>query len=149
MHFEKPAALAVQGRPQQSHDETGCQMTGDKFRADGYIKASRPDQNKVSPLDSLAWSDASSEMRCKFVADIGGRAWLAAMPPEWLPELERSVEQHRVANLPPPLPSRGIGRWHSGVSAKALRLRNVRPIHDIGFRAAHSEPREDCAAGTR
>jgi len=124
-------------------------MTGDKFRADGYIKASRPDQNKVSPLDSLAWSDASSEMRCKFVADIGGRAWLAAMPPEWLPELERSVEQHRVANLPPPLPSRGIGRWHSGVSAKALRLRNVRPIHDIGFRAAHSEPREDCAAGTR
>ena len=66
----------------QSHDETGCQMTGDKFRAraDGYIKASRPDPNKVSPLNSLAWSDTSSGMRCKLVADIGGRAWLAAMP---------------------------------------------------------------------
>jgi hypothetical protein len=82
-------------------------MTDDKFRAraDGHIKASRPDPDKVSPLNSLAWSDASSEMRCKFVADIGGRAWLAAMPPEWLPELERYVEQHRVANRPPPLPA--------------------------------------------
>jgi hypothetical protein len=44
-------------------------------------------------------------MRCKLVADIGGRAWLAAMPPEWFPELERYVEQRRVANLPPPLPA--------------------------------------------
>jgi len=82
-------------------------MTCDKFRAwaDGYIKASRPDPNKVSPLNSLAWSDTSSGMRCKLVADIGGRAWLAAMPPEWFPELERYVEQRRVANLPPPLPA--------------------------------------------
>jgi hypothetical protein len=63
-----------------------------------------PDPNKVSPLNSLAWSDASSNLRCKFVADIGVRAWLAAIPPEWLPELERYVEQHRVAN-PPPLPA--------------------------------------------
>ncbi len=85
MHFEKPATLAVQGRPQQSHDETGCQMTGDKFRAraDGYIKnarvvtdpehklahagvaerSSRPDPNKVSPLNSLAWFDASTLAR--------------------------------------------------------------------------------------
>jgi hypothetical protein len=81
-------------------------MTGDKFRAraDGYVKASRPDPNKVSPLNSLAWSDASSNLRCKFVADIGVRAWLAAMPPEWLPELERYVGQHRVANPPAPPP---------------------------------------------
>src|SRR5258707_4116209 len=87
-------------------------MTGDKFRADGYIKASRPDQNKVSPLNSLAWSDASSEMRCKFVADIGGRAWLSAMPPEWLPELERYFGQRRVANLSPPLPAAELGECH-------------------------------------
>jgi len=80
-------------------------MTGDKFRADGYIKASRPDQNKVSPLDSLAWSDASSNLRCKFVADIGVRAWPAAIPPEWLPELERYVGQHRIANPPAPPPA--------------------------------------------
>jgi hypothetical protein len=82
-------------------------MTGDKFRAraDGYVKASRPDPNKVSPFNSLAWSDASSSLRCKFVADIGVRAWLAAIPPEWLPKLERYVEQHRVANPSPPLPA--------------------------------------------
>jgi hypothetical protein len=82
-------------------------MTGYKFRAraGGCVKPSRPDPNKVSPLNSLAWSDASSNLRCKFVADIGVRAWLAAIPPEWLPELERYVEQHRVANPPPPLPA--------------------------------------------
>jgi hypothetical protein len=60
--LEKPAALAIRGWASTSHDETGCQMTGDKFRAraGGYVKPSRPAPNKVSLLNSLAWSDASS-----------------------------------------------------------------------------------------
>src|SRR5258705_12904331 len=102
-------------------------MTGDKFRADGYIKASRPDQNKVSPLDSLAWSDASSEMRCKFVADIGGGGWVASSPPGWLSEIEGSVEQDCGGKLAPPVPKRGIWRGSSGVFSKSLRWWKVRP----------------------
>jgi hypothetical protein len=58
MHFEKPATLPVQGTPQQNHDETGCQMTGDKFRlrADRYIKAARA---VTDPVHKLALVDVA------------------------------------------------------------------------------------------
>ena len=72
MHFEKPAALAVQGRPQQSHDETGCQMTGDKFRAraDRYIKAARA---VTDPVHKLALVDVAQRW-LRLAAQIDGAA---------------------------------------------------------------------------
>ena len=56
--LEKPAALAVQERPRQSHNETGCQMTGDKFRARAgvYIKAARA---AIDPVHKLALMDVA------------------------------------------------------------------------------------------
>jgi hypothetical protein len=48
-------------------------------------------------LSSLAWSNATVDERCRFVDAIGLIPWLAAMPPSWLPELERRIDGQRTA----------------------------------------------------
>jgi hypothetical protein len=71
MHFEKPATLAVEGRPRQSHNETWCQMIGDKFRAraDRYVEA----RTVTDPVHKLALLDVAQRW-LRLAAQIDGVA---------------------------------------------------------------------------
>jgi hypothetical protein len=54
-------------------------------------KSGKPAQSAktTAELSALTFSDWTAEERRHFVDAIGMIAWLAAMPPSWLPELER------------------------------------------------------------
>jgi hypothetical protein len=54
----------------------------------------------TTELSSLAWSKATVEERCRFVDAIGFISWLAAIPPSWLPELERRIDGQRARWAP-------------------------------------------------
>jgi hypothetical protein len=51
----------------------------------------------AAALSSFAWSNATADERRRFVDAIGLISWLAAMPPSWLPELERRIDEQRAA----------------------------------------------------
>ncbi len=99
MHFENPATLAAQGRPRQSHNETGCQMTGDKFRAraDKYIKAACA---VTDPVHKLALVDVAQRW-LRLAAQIDG----AAIHASW--NSEAPATQVRSALAWPTLPGDG------------------------------------------
>jgi hypothetical protein len=72
LHLRSQPHLPFRGVPQQSPDETGCQMTGDKFRAraDRYINAARA---VTDPVHKLALVDIAQRW-LRLAAQIDGAA---------------------------------------------------------------------------
>src|SRR2546427_12307875 len=72
MHLRSQPRSRRSGEASTGHDETGCQMTGDKFRAraDRYIKAARA---VTAPVHKLALVDVAQRW-LRLAAQIDGAA---------------------------------------------------------------------------
>ena len=88
----------IEANPQRAAD---LSLRGALKLISGKASANKSDKsaqsNKTAELSSLAFMDATVEARCLFVDAIGLIAWLAAMPPAWIPELERRIDGQRAA----------------------------------------------------
>ena len=82
----------IEANPQRAAD---LSLRGALKLISGSDKSAQ--SNKTAELSSLAFMDATVEARCLFVDAIGLIAWLAAMPPAWIPELERRIDGQRAA----------------------------------------------------
>jgi hypothetical protein len=81
-------------------------------------------QMRITHLDIIAiWDKASPEARSKAISSIGLRPLLAALPPDWIPLLEKWLADRRQLTAP------AVVATNSDVTIP-ISLRRARPRHE-------------------
>jgi hypothetical protein len=90
--------VLIEANPQRAADLSlrGALKLISKKASDKSGKSTQSAKTNVE-LSSLTFANWTAEERRQFVDAVGLIAWLAAMPPAWLPELERRIDGQRAA----------------------------------------------------